>query len=297
MSGKLKEVRDRISSVKSTQQITKAMKMVAAAKLRRATESIVRMRPYSSKLSEVLSNLLATMEGDISVPYAAERNPEKVLLILVTSDRGLCGGFNSNNIKTTLAAIEGKYKDAFDSGNGKLMCIGKKGFEFFTKRGYDVIDNFVGLFSTLSFEHVMPAAEYAIDSFLDGTYDAIEVAYGQFKNAAVQNFVSEPFLPVAKMEGTKEEGQTNFKVDYLFEPDKEALLEELIPTILKTQLYKCLLDSFASEHGARMTAMDKATENASDLMKELKLTYNRERQAAITKEIIEIVSGAAAMEG
>ena len=297
MSGKLKEVRGRIKSVISTQQITKAMKMVAAAKLRRATEAIIQMRPYSEKLSGILSNLLASMEGDVSVAYAQSRTPEKVLLVVVTSDRGLCGGFNTNTIKLTQSIIAEKYADQEKAGNLKLMCVGKKGYEFFQRRGYSIIDTHVDLFSKLQFEHVVVAAEEAMDGFVDGTYDAIEIIYGQFKNAAVQNFIAEPFLPVAAVEGTKEEGEEDVNADYIYSPSKQEIVEELIPKILKTQFYKALLDSNASEHGARMTAMDKATENAQELLRELKISYNKERQAAITTELSEIVSGAAAMEG
>ena len=295
MSGKLKEVRGRIKSVISTQQITKAMKMVAAAKLRRATDAILQMRPYSEKLSAVLSNLLASMEGDLSVPYAADRNHERVLLVVITSDRGLCGGFNSSTIKLTTQKIEEEYSEQARNGNLQLMCIGKKGWEHFKKRGFNVIDEHMQMFTDLNFENAAVAAEQAMNGFINGSFDKIELIYGQFKNPAVQNFVAEPFLPVAAIETGV--GETTINADYIFQPSKEEIVEELIPKILKTQFYKALLDSNASEHGARMTAMDKATENASELLKELRISYNKERQAAITTELTEIVSGAAAMEG
>lgn len=293
MSGALKEVRNRIKSVQSTQQITKAMKMVSAAKLRRAQDAIVQMRLYAQKLQEMLSNIVGNAEGDINLALAKERPVEKVLIIVITSDRGLCGGYNSNLIKLAKLDIREKYATQFEKGNVEILPLGKKGYEHFAKNNYKVIDRFWNIFSDLSFEHVAEAAKYAMDAFSKGEVDAVDVVYSEFKNAATQKFIGEPFLPVPKAEHKK----GNTKADFIFEPGKEVLLQELMPKILNTQLYKAILDANASEHGARMTAMDKATENANELLKALKISYNRARQAAITTELTEIVSGAAALQG
>jgi F-type H+-transporting ATPase subunit gamma len=293
MSGALKEVRNRIKSVQSTQQITKAMKMVSAAKLRRAQDAIIQMRPYAQKLQEMLGNIVGNAEGDINLALAKERPIEKVLLIVITSDRGLCGGYNSNLIKLAKLDIHDKYAAQFAKGNVEVLPLGKRGFEHFSKHNYKVIDRFWNIFSDLSFEHVAEAAKYAMDAFSKGEIDAVDIVYSEFKNAATQKFIAEPFLPVKK--SAPQKGGT--KADFIFEPGKEVLLQELMPKILNTQLYKAILDSHASEHGARMTAMDKATENANELLKALKISYNRARQAAITTELTEIVSGAAALQG
>jgi F-type H+-transporting ATPase subunit gamma len=293
MSGALKEVRNRIKSVQSTQQITKAMKMVSAAKLRRAQDAIIQMRPYAQKLQEMLSNIVGNAEGDINLALAKERPVEKVLSIVITSDRGLCGGYNSNLIKLAKLDIHEKYAAQFAKGNVEILPLGKRGYEHFTKNNYKVIDRFWNIFSDLSFEHVAEAAKYAMDAFSKGEIDAVDVVYSEFKNAATQKFIAEPFLPVKK----SAPGKGNTKADFIFEPGKEVLLQELMPKILNTQLYKAILDSHASEHGARMTAMDKATDNANELLKVLKISYNRARQAAITTELTEIVSGAAALQG
>jgi F-type H+-transporting ATPase subunit gamma len=293
MSGALKEVRNRIKSVQSTQQITKAMKMVSAAKLRRAQDAIIQMRPYAQKLQEMLGNIVGNAEGDINLALAKERPVEKVLLIVITSDRGLCGGYNSNLIKLAKLDIHEKYAAQFAKGNVQILPLGKRGYEHFTKNHYKVIDRFWNIFSDLSFEHVAEAAKYAMDAFSKGEIDAVDVVYSEFKNAATQKFIAEPFLPVKK--SAPQKGGT--KADFIFEPGKEVLLQELMPKILNTQLYKAILDSHASEHGARMTAMDKATDNANELLKVLKISYNRARQAAITTELTEIVSGAAALQG
>lgn len=293
MSGALKEVRNRIKSVQSTQQITKAMKMVSAAKLRRAQDAIIQMRPYAQKLQEMLGNIVGNAEGDINLALAKERPIEKVLLIVITSDRGLCGGYNSNLIKLAKLDIHEKYAAQFAKGNVQILPLGKRGYEHFTKNHYKVIDRFWNIFSDLSFEHVAEAAKYAMDAFSKGEIDAVDIIYSEFKNAATQKFIAEPFLPVKK--SAPQKGGT--KADFIFEPGKEVLLQELMPKILNTQLYKAILDSHASEHGARMTAMDKATDNANELLKVLKISYNRARQAAITTELTEIVSGAAALQG
>jgi F-type H+-transporting ATPase subunit gamma len=293
MSGALKEVRNRIKSVQSTQQITKAMKMVSAAKLRKAQDAIIQMRPYAKKLQEMLSNIVSNAEGDISLDLAAERPVEKVLVIVITSDRGLCGGYNSNLIKLAKQTIREKYSKQQAKGNTEFLPLGKKGFEHFSKNNFKVNDHYWNIFLDLSFENVQKAAKFAMDAFASGKVDAVELVYSEFKNAATQKFVVEQFLPVVKTQ--KKEGQ---KVqDFIFEPNKDVLIAELMPKILNTQLYKAVLDANASEHGARMTAMDKATENANELLKALKISYNRARQAAITTELTEIVSGAAALQG
>ena len=292
MSGQLKEVRTRIQSVTSTQQITKAMKMVSAAKLRRAQDAIIRMRPYSLKLSELLSNLVASLQGDVEIEYAKERDVKTVLIVLITSDRGLCGGFNSTLIKMTRGLIDEKYR-------GKqvhLLLSGNKGYGFFKKFDYPANTDYVNIFSDLTFENAAKAADFIMESFANAEYDHVDLVYSQFKNAATQIFTAEQFLPIAKLDPEEGEGGSN-RVEFIFEPNKAEIVEYLVPKILKTQLFKALLDSNASEHGARMTAMDKATENASEMLRDLKISYNRARQAAITTELTEIVSGAAALEG
>ncbi len=293
MSGALKEVRNRIKSVQSTQQITKAMKMVSAAKLRRAQDAIVQMRPYAKKLQQMLSNIVSNADGDVSMELASTRPVEKVLVIVVTSDRGLCGGYNSNLIKLAKQVIREKYSAQSAKGNAEILPLGKKGFEHFSKNNFHVVDHYWNIFSDLSFEKVQTAAKFAMDNFAEGKVDAVELVYSEFKNAATQRLIVEQFLPVVKTE--KVSGQT--QQDFIFEPDKEVLISELMPKILNTQLYKAVLDANASEHGARMTAMDKATDNAEELLKALKISYNTARQAAITTELTEIVSGAAALQG
>ncbi len=293
MSGQLKEVRNRIKSVQSTQQITKAMKMVSAAKLRRAQEAIIQMRPYAQKLQEMLSNIVSNSEGDVSLKLAEERPVEKVLLIVITSDRGLCGAYNSNLVKLAKNVIEEKYHKQKEKGNVAIWNIGKKGWENFSKIGYKTNTAFKDIFLQLTFENVQAAAQAAMKAFENKEFDVVEIIYSEFKNAATQEFVAERFVPIpriAKKPGAKNE-------DFIFEPEKEVLIAELIPKILNTQLYKAVLDANASEHGARMTAMDKASENANELLKSLRISYNRARQAAITTELTEIVSGAAALQG
>jgi F-type H+-transporting ATPase subunit gamma len=293
MAGQLKEVRNRIKSVQSTQQITKAMKMVSAAKLRRAQDSITQMRPYAKKLQEMLSNIVSSIEGGVSMKLAEERVIEKVLLIVVTSDRGLCGGYNANIVKLTKATIEEKYSTQAAKGNVQIWNIGKKGYEALTKSGFKTNDTYKDIFLNLKFETVQAAAKAAMKAFENKEFDAIEIIYSEFKNAATQAFVAEQFLPIPKV--AKQAGAK--KSDFIFEPEVETLIAELMPKILNTQLYKAVLDGNASEHGARMTAMDKASENANELLKSLKISYNRARQAAITTELTEIVSGAAALQG
>lgn len=292
----LKEVRNRINSVKSTQQITKAMKMVAAAKLRKAQDKSIQMRPYSKRLSQILSNVLATSEGSNLGVFAQERPVNNVMIVVITSDRGLCGGFNANVIKSTMALIAEKYTAQQRKGNLTILAVGRKGRDFFKRRNYNVIEDYTELFGKLNFDNAKLAAEFAMEGFVANKFDEIVIVYNEFKNVATQFVRQEKMLPISfsKEEG-KQKGASATKSDYVYEPEKEEIISELIPKTLKVQLYRSLLESNASEHGARMTAMDKATDNAGELLKELKLTYNRTRQAAITKEILEIVGGAEAL--
>lgn len=293
----LKEIRNRIKSVKSTQQITKAMKMVSAAKLRRAQDNIITLRPYAGKLKTLIDNLQssgAEME-DIS-PLTVVRSPEKILLVVVTSNKGLCGAFNANVNRSTWQMLNEKYADQQKAGNVTLLCIGKYGFEFFSKRKFTVLDNKnTDLFSQLSFDNVNVVAERIIDGFVSGQWDRVEIVYNEFKNVATQRRVNEVLLPIQSVpEATANAGGSNS--DYIFEPGRNEILSELLPKSVKIQLFKAVLESNAAEHGARMTAMDKATENANELLNKLKLYYNTARQAAITKELLEIVGGANALE-
>ncbi|GAB3807707.1 ATP synthase F1 subunit gamma [Spirosoma humi] len=291
----LKEVRARISSINSTQQITKAMKMVAAAKLRRAQDNITQLRPYAQKLSQMLGTVSAGAETASENPYKQARPIERVLLIVVTSDRGLCGAFNTNVVKGALTVMDEKYSAQARSGNVEIMAIGKKGAEAFQRRGFKVNTAHVDAFSSLSFATVRTAAEEAMEGFANGRYDVVEVIYNEFKNAAMQIVRTEQMLPIVSAETPGASGTPAAAVNYIFEPSEVEIITELIPKTIKIQLYKAVLDSNASEHGARMTAMDKATENAGELLKELRLVYNRTRQAAITTEILEIVGGAEAL--
>lgn len=290
----LKEVRIRIASVQSTQQITKAMKMVSAAKLKRATNAIVQLRPYATKLKEILGNLSATLEGGSS-PFIVEREPNKVLVVVVSSNRGLAGAFNMNVIKTANNLIAAKYSEQLKKGNVSIIAIGKKSQDFYEKRNYNVIGNNNQIYADLTFENVTKITDSIMAGFEKGEFDRVEVVYNRFKNAAVQILTSEQLLPLPKSEAVSESKTSN--VDYILEPSQEEIVAQLIPKSVKIQLYKAVLDSHASEHGARMTSMDKATENAGDLLKSLKLAYNQARQAAITTELTEIVSGAAALNG
>lgn len=288
----LKEVRNRIVSVNSTQQITKAMKMVSAAKLRRAQDATIQLRPYANKMKDLLTSISANAEVALSNPFKIARPVENLLVIVVTSDRGLCGAFNANVAKAALAVIDEKYPKQKASGNITIMPIGKKGAEYFTKRNYKIAGDHILTYSNLSFVTVRKAAEEAMAGFTEGKYDAVEIVYNQFKNVATQVLSTEQFLPIANKKQEEKESSNN---DFIFEPSEEQIINDLIPKSLKLQLYKAVLESNASEHGARMTAMDKATDNAGELLKELKLVYNRSRQASITKEILEIVGGAEAL--
>lgn len=296
MGANLKEVRERIKSVMNTQQITKAMKMVSAAKLRKAQTAIQQLRPYADKLNAMLRNILSNLEGDASSLYGQERPVERACIVVVTSNRGLCGAFNSNVCKAAAAVIETKYAGVRAKGNLDILCIGKRGAEYFKKRYTDcrVIDDYMMLFEDLSSDNVQRVSGLLMEAFVSKQYDAVEVSYGRFRNAAMQYAEVERWLPVAKLD-VQASGSGSKRADYIFEPTKEGLLEYLVPSILKTQFQKYLLDTHASEHGARMTAMDKATENANDLLRDLRIHYNKARQETITNEILEIVGGAAAL--
>lgn len=281
----LKEIRNRIVSIGSTMQITSAMKMVSAAKLKKAQDAITQMRPYAEKLTELLQSLSATLDASVGGAFAEEREVSKVLIVPITSNRGLCGGFNSSITK-------GAIKHIADNYAGKevdVLAIGKKGADTLSKN-FNVIERHTEIFDSLTFDNVAEIAQKLMDLYTDGSYDKIEIIYNQFKNAATQIVQVEQFLPIQKIEGV-----TASNIDYIFEPSKAGIVLELIPKSLKTQLYKGIRDSYASEHGARMTAMHKATDNANDLRNELLLTYNKARQAAITNEILEIVGGAEAL--
>ena len=297
MGANLKEVRDRMKSVQNTQQITKAMKMVSAAKLRRAQDSITQLRPYANKLGEILSHLAANVESESVATLSEKRKVGSAIIVVITSNKGLCGAFNSNVIKATTRKIETDYAHLKDNSGLKLVFIGKKGYEFFKNRypAVEKVTGYIDLVERLTFEEVAAMADLLIKRFKEAKYDRVSIAYAEFKNAAIQNFNVEAFLPIPESEDHN--AQTNTSADYIFEPNEDELMEHLVPSILQTQLYKCILDTHASEHGARMTAMDKATDNASELLKELKINYNKARQEAITRELSEIVGGAAALEG
>jgi F-type H+-transporting ATPase subunit gamma len=288
----LKEVKNRITSVTSTQQITKAMKMVAAAKLRKAQERILKIRPYSQKLNEIQKSLSASMSSDFVSPYQTEREVQSVLIVLITSDRGLCGAFNGNTIKSALQLAQSEYGSLLDTGKVEFMCLGSKGKDFLRRRNYKVNSDFSDVFTKLSFDYAKQAAEYVMDGFLKGRYDKVFICYNEFKNVATQITRTEAFLPLVS---DRDKEVETAETDYIFEPNREEIVNELIPKSIKVKFYKTILESNASEHGARMTAMDKATDNAAELLKQLKLDYNRTRQAAITKEILEIVGGAEAL--
>ncbi len=291
----LKEVRTRITSVNSTRQITSAMKMVAASKLRRAQTAVLNMRPYAQKLHSIMQDISNDLDNSDEGTYATYRGDDRVLIVTITSNRGLCGAFNANIVKSAITLIEDKYSEQFKKGNVNLMCIGNKGADGLISAGYKPIDVITDVFDHLSFESTIPIAEELMLLFSDKKYDKIVLIYNQFKNAAVQLLQEEQFLPVVETSENETDSKDESKANYIFEPNKEEILEALVPKAIKVQLYKALLDSFASEHGARMTAMHQATENADEMLKDLKLTYNKARQASITNEILEIVGGAEAL--
>ena len=296
MAGGLKEVRERIKSVMSTQQITKAMKMVSAAKLRRAQTAIIQTRPYANKLNSMLSNILSNLDGDSGTSFGTVREVKNALIVVVTTNRGLCGAFNTNVNKEAVALLNGKYAALRAKGGVTMLFVGRKGYDYFRRRYTDVnfITDHVGLYDNAAYENTSAVARTLMNSFAIGNYDAIDIAYGQFRNAATQEPTVQQWLPVPKME--KPVGGSTKKADYIFEPDQHSLLETLVPSILQLTFHKTLLDTTASEHGARMTAMDKATDNAEELLKALRVGYNKARQESITRELSEIVGGAAALE-
>ncbi|WP_276367793.1 ATP synthase F1 subunit gamma [Chryseolinea sp. H1M3-3] len=288
----LKEVKSRITSVISTQQITKAMRMVAASKLRRSQEKMQQIRPYARKLNTIVSNLTASIGSDNDNDwYATKRTENKILVVVITSDRGLCGAFNSTVLKAAVKLVQEKYPTQFNKGNVTILPFGKRSMEYFSKRKYVCQDSYWGIFGQMTFENVSKAGNYIIDTFKQGGFDKVEIVYNEFKNVATQVLKIDQFLPLAV-----EASSVSNAPDYIFEPNAEELLAGLIPQLLNVQLYRSVLESNAAEHAARMTAMDKASENAGELLKELKLLYNRSRQAAITKEILEIVGGAEALK-
>ncbi len=291
----LKEIRIRLQSVRSTRQITSAMKMVSAAKLRKAQDAIIQMRPYANKLHEILENLSSSLKSERDNVYGQDRETKRILLVVITSNRGLCGAFNSNVVKKAIQLVDEVYKKYQLSGDLEIIAIGKKGADLLKIKRLPACQTFNELFDDLSFENVSKLASRIMDDFAKTKYDKVELIYNQFRNAATQDLVHEQFLPIAREEKFEDRFET--QVDYILEPSKEDIVKELIPKSLKIQFYKALLDSHASEHGARMTAMHKATDNATDLINELQLHYNKARQTAITKEILEIVSGAEVLRG
>ena len=300
----LRDIRNRIGTVKNTQQVTRAMKMVAAAKLRRAQENIFQTRPYAYKLNEITTHLRQHLDPTAHPLFQARAEVENVLLVIVTADRGLAGAFNTNVIKTAEEVIKTTYADKAASGNLYLLCVGKKGHEHFQRRDYQLVGDFRGVFDKLSVSTVQKIGDVVVDGFMDGQWDKVDVVYNEFKNTISQNRIVEPLLPITDelfltplMEDTMDDAAANeaSSVDYIFEPDPEGILEILVPRFLNYELWRIVLESNAAEQGARMVAMDNATTNAQDLLRDLKLQYNRARQDAITKELIEITSGADAL--
>ena len=290
----LKEIRTRIASVSSTKQITSAMKMVSAAKLRRAQDSIIRLRPYANKLQEILSNISRNVDISDENIYTKQRQIDKVLLVVISSNRGMCGAFNSNVIKKAISVAEEKYEQQFKANNVSFITIGKKAYEYIKNRHYNIVNFKNDLFDNISFQSVASFAQIIMTDYAEGRFDKVEIIYNQFKNAAVQILTEEQFLPI---QIKQDEKSISKNYDYIFEPSKEYIIHDLIPKSIKIQLFKAILDSIAAEHGARMNAMHKATDNATEIIKDLTLHYNKARQAAITKEILEIVGGAEALKG
>jgi F-type H+-transporting ATPase subunit gamma len=289
----LKEIRIRIASVKTTRQVTSAMKIVSAAKLKKAQDAIYQIRPYANKLHGILSSIGSSLEDSEDSVYTNQREPEKVLIVLVSSNRGLCGGFNTNIAKTGAILVQHKYSNQLSRGNVKFLCIGKQGMRQLKYHEFKVTDERNDIYNELSFDNVTTISEEIMNAFEEGVYDRVELVYNQFKNAAVQIQTSEQFLPIEIEKDESVKANPNF----IYEPSKEYIIKELIPRILKIQFYKAILDSHAAEHGARLTAMHSATDNATELLSYLTLQYNKARQAAITGEILEIVSGAEALKG
>lgn len=293
----LKEVRIRIESIKSTQQITSAMKLVAASKLRRTQNAVQALAPYAAKLREILGNLSSSIDSTDEAVYTTIRPVQNILLIILTSNRGLCGPFNGNVIKAAKAHIEENYREINRNGHLDIITLGKKGSDFFRKGKYNVVSANNEIFDALTFNNTSAIAETLMAGFASKKYDRIEIIYNHFKNAGQQILTVDQFLPIAPVKAPQDKSGSKKFADYIFEPEKAVLVRELLPKMLKVQLYKTILDSFAAEHGARMTAMSQATENATELLKQLRLSYNKARQSAITKELLEIVSGAEALKG
>jgi F-type H+-transporting ATPase subunit gamma len=290
----LKEIRVRIASVTTTRQITSAMKMVSAAKLKKAQDSILQLRPYAEKLSEILTNVNSSLDSSDDNLYGRVRPLKNVLIVLITSNRGLCGAFNANAIKMAIGSAHNNYENLLKQGHLKFIAIGKKGHDFLRIRKYPILNAYNEILDKPSFDKVIPVASEIMNLYSTGQFDKIILVYNKFKNAAVQQLIEEQFLPIVQKE--KEDGK-GMRDDYIFEPSKELIVKELIPRSLKVEFFKAILDSNASEHGARMTAMHKATDNASEMIKQLTLNYNKARQASITGEILEIVGGAEALKG
>jgi F-type H+-transporting ATPase subunit gamma len=293
----LKEVRVRIASVNSTRQITSAMKMVAASKLRRAQNAIQNMRPYAQKLREIMQDLSNDLDGADEGEFSKDRGDNSILIVSITSNRGLCGAFNSSVVKECIQLVHNKYSAQYKSGKVDFYCLGKKGADGLVSAGFKPMEVNTEIFDHLNFGDTIVIAEEIMQMFLDKKYDKVVLVYNQFKNAASQILQAEQLLPVGEVNKEADTNLTETKANYIFEPNKHEILEAMVPKTIKVQLYKALLDSFASEHGARMTAMHKATENADEMLKSLKLTYNKARQASITNEILEIVGGAEALKG
>ncbi len=296
----LKDIRNRINSITSTRQITNTMKMVSAAKFKKAQDRITNLRPYADKLNEILHNLNKSATIDDNT-FTEIRDPQKILIVVITSNRGLCGGFNQAVINSTINVIENKYKEQHDNNNVELLILGKTAYNYLKTRKYRIVDENNDIYDHLTFDNVLPIAEELMKNFAKKKYDRIELIYNKFKNAATQLLTVEPFLPITVEEDEKEnqeitESQEVFS-DYIIEPSKVYILNELIPKSLKLHFFRTLLDSNAAEHGARMTAMQQATDNATEMLEELRLQYNKARQASITAEILDIVNGAEALKG
>ncbi len=290
----LKEIRTRINSVKSTRQITSAMKMVSAAKLRKSQDAVIQLRPYAEKLKEVLSSMSESSEIQKEHVYTEIREIKKVLIVIVTSNKGLCGAFNANIVRTAIYLIHSKYESQFNEGNIDFYIIGKKGYDLLKSKSYSIFKTNTEIYDDLSFQNIAKFAEEIMQNFVNKQYDVVEIVYNQFKNAAVQIITTEQYLPVKPQDNLEEKILDS---DFILEPSKEYIIKKLIPNLLRIEFYKCILDSNTSEHGARMTTMHQATDNATEIIKDLNLSYNKARQASITREIIEIVSGAEALKG
>jgi len=294
--GNLKEIRTRIASVVTTRQITSAMKMVSAAKLKKAQDSIIQLRPYAQKLNEILKNIHSSLDAGDDNVYGKERNIHNVLVVLITSNRGMCGAFNSNAIKLSIETVHSNFDSLLKQGKVKFFCIGKKGFDVLRNKNYNIFRVQNDILDKPSFDKISPIADEIMQLFVTGQYDKVLLIYNKFRNAAVQVLTQEQFLPIPKLE-KENNGKKEMNINYIYEPSKDFILKDLVPKTLKVEFFKAILDSHASEHGARMTAMHKATDNATDIIHQLTLNYNKARQAAITGEILEIVGGAEALRG